>query len=60
MLKKLKKMFSGNLSEEEAVIKNLLNYSFNPIKWEYKGLTVAEKRLITFSQFESLKAKYKK
>lgn len=48
------------ISNEERVIKRILNYSYNPIRWEYNNLTVEERRIISLEEFEQLKFKYKK
>jgi len=39
-------------------IAKLLNYSFNPIHWEYKGLAPTEKSLVTEKEFNNLKRLY--
>ena len=42
---------------EESLAK-LLNYSFNPIQWNYDSLTETEKSLVTKEEFEEIKKKY--
>jgi len=55
---KRKKAKAEKVEEKETITK-LLNYSFQPIHWDYKGLTTAEKNLISREEFEKLKVKYK-
>jgi hypothetical protein len=44
--------------EFEESIAKLLNYSFNPIQWNYDSLTGIEKSLVTKEEFEKIKKKY--
>ena len=43
----------------EQVIKKILNYSFQPVLWDYDNLTKEEKKLFTKQEFEKLKQIYK-
>jgi hypothetical protein len=42
-----------------TTVKNLLNYSFKDIDWDYSKLTIAEKALVTKEEFAELKEIFK-
>ena len=46
-------------SSTDKALSRILHYSFDPIHWEYKNLTTAEKEALSPSEFQSLKDKYR-